>query len=145
MVQAPKNAILVFEDVDAAFNGREAEGADGVSFSGLLNAIDGVAAQEGRALFMTTNHIERLDPALIRPGRADMHQELGLVGAGAAEELFLRFFPGEEALAKRFRDRLGDGRFAPASLQGWLLANASDANAASEAQDLAPTIAVAAE
>jgi chaperone BCS1 len=33
----------------------------GVSFSGLLNAIDGVSAQEGRLFFMTTNHIELLD------------------------------------------------------------------------------------
>ena len=30
--------------------------------------LDGVAAGEERMLFMTTNHIERLDPALIRPG-----------------------------------------------------------------------------
>lgn len=35
----------------------------------LLNALDGVAAAEGRLLFMTTNYIERLDQALIRPGR----------------------------------------------------------------------------
>jgi chaperone BCS1 len=39
-----------------------------VTFSGLLNALDGVGAVEGRILFMTTNHMERLDPALIRPG-----------------------------------------------------------------------------
>lgn len=44
----------------------------GVTFSGLLNAIDGVASQEGRLFFMTTNHIEKLDPALIRPGRCDV-------------------------------------------------------------------------
>jgi hypothetical protein len=31
-----------------------------VTFSGLLNAIDGAAAQEGRMLFMTTNHIEKV-------------------------------------------------------------------------------------
>ena len=41
----------------------------GVSFSGLLNALDGVAAGEERVVFMTTNFIDRLDPALIRPGR----------------------------------------------------------------------------
>ena len=38
----------------------------GVTFSGLLNALDGVAATEGRVTFMTTNHLNRLDPALIR-------------------------------------------------------------------------------
>lgn len=45
-----------------------------MTFSGLLNVLDGVAASEDRLVFMTTNHIERLDPALIRPGRVDYVQ-----------------------------------------------------------------------
>ena len=45
------------------------------SFGGLLNALDGVTAQEGRMVFFTTNHYERLDEALIRPGRMDRHFE----------------------------------------------------------------------
>ena len=40
-------------------------------FSGLLNAIDGVISSDGTILFMTTNHLEKLDPALVRPGRCD--------------------------------------------------------------------------
>ena len=44
-----------------------------VTFSGLLNALDGVRSQEGRILMMTTNHREKRDPALLRPGRADVH------------------------------------------------------------------------
>ncbi|OJD10334.1 hypothetical protein AJ78_08614 [Emergomyces pasteurianus Ep9510] len=42
-----------------------------VSLFALLNALDGVSSQEGRLLIMTTNHIERLDDALIRPERVD--------------------------------------------------------------------------
>ncbi len=67
-------ALLLLEDVDAAFT-ESRTAADGaaapgrLTFSGLLNALDGVAAQEGRLVFMTTNHIERLNEALIRPGR----------------------------------------------------------------------------
>ena len=52
--------------------GQQHEGRK-VSFSGLLNALDGVRSQEGRIVFMSTNHIEKLDPALLRPGRADLH------------------------------------------------------------------------
>lgn len=48
-----------------------------VTFSGLLNAIDGVACAEERILFMTTNFINRLDEALIRPGRVDIKQYFG--------------------------------------------------------------------
>jgi len=38
----------------------------------LLNALDGILETPGRILIMTSNHPERLDPALIRPGRIDM-------------------------------------------------------------------------
>ena len=120
--------------MDAVFAQRErGEKRSGVSFSGLLNAIDGVAAQEGRALVMTTNHKEKLDPALIRPGRADVHTELGFVGAATARRLFERFFPGERDLAETFEQRLGDQRHSPAPIQGWLLANSADPEAAAQA------------
>ena len=39
-----------------------------VSLSGLLNALDGIAATEGRMLFCTTNYLDRIDSALSRPG-----------------------------------------------------------------------------
>lgn len=44
-----------------------------LTFSQLLNFIDGVTAPEGRIIIMTTNHKEVLDPALIRPGRINMN------------------------------------------------------------------------
>jgi chaperone BCS1 len=50
-----------------------------ITFSGLLNAIDGVAAQEGRLLCLTTNHVDRLDPALIRPGASAIYCLLSTV------------------------------------------------------------------
>ena len=112
MMYAPEGSLIAIEDVDAVFTQREGVGkSSGVSFSGLLNAIDGVAAQEGRALIMTTNHKDKLDPALIRPGRADVHTELGLVGAATARRLFARFFPDEHKLALVFEQQLGNQRF----------------------------------
>ncbi len=137
MATAPRGAILAIEDIDAAFRQRrKGEAASGVTFSGLLNAIDGVAAQEGRALVMTTNHPERLDPALVRPGRADVHVELGLIGSETAARLFARFFPDRPDLAPRFAEALGHARITPAALQGWLLAHAEDAGAAARAEGL---------
>ena len=76
---APQNSIILMEDIDGIFVERESvlrdkgEGERSVSFSGLINALDGVRSQEGRILFMTTNHREKLDPALMRPGRVDYH------------------------------------------------------------------------
>jgi chaperone BCS1 len=64
-----------------------------VTFSGLLNALDGVRSQEGRILMMTTNHREKLDPALLRPGRADVHVELNYASVKQMKGLFKKFFP----------------------------------------------------
>lgn len=92
---AGAKSILLLEDVDAAFVERSAAAGAATSrltFSGLLNAIDGVAAQEGRLLFMTTNHIDRLSKALIRPGRVDVRCYLGPATQQQAVNLFVAFY-----------------------------------------------------
>lgn len=63
-----------------------------LSLSGLLNSLDGVSAPEGRLLFATTNHLERLDPALTRPGRMDVWVEFKNASKWQAELLFHNFF-----------------------------------------------------
>ena len=97
------NSLILLEDIDAIFQGREAVNkkdnngrhrkCSGPSFSGLLNALDGVRSQEGRILIMTTNHKEKLDAALLRPGRADRHFELGNAKRCQLIGLFKRMFP----------------------------------------------------
>ena len=64
----------------------------GISLSGLLNAIDGVASHEGRVLVMTTNFPEKLDDALIRPGRIDMTVNFTLATRSQICELFTRMY-----------------------------------------------------
>ena len=63
-----------------------------LTFSGFLNAIDGVRSQEGRIIIMTTNYKERLDPALLRPGRTDEAFEIKLASKFQIEKLCERFF-----------------------------------------------------
>ncbi|WWC63632.1 uncharacterized protein I303_106237 [Kwoniella dejecticola CBS 10117] len=63
-----------------------------VTLSGLLNAIDGLAASEGRILFCTTNHVRRIDPALSRPGRCDVWVEFTYATREQAFELFKYFY-----------------------------------------------------
>ncbi len=60
----------------------------GISLSALLNIIDGVASAEGRLLVMTTNHIERLDKALRRPGRVDVTIGFGFADTPTIRGLF---------------------------------------------------------
>ncbi|KAG4070951.1 hypothetical protein HA402_001388 [Bradysia odoriphaga] len=116
-----KNAILLFEDVDAVFvprvqdeaNSGEVNGLSGklkyrepkgsLSFSGLLNAIDGVASEEDYIVFMTTNQIEKLDSALIRPGRIDMRQLIDYPDEHQIVAFFRRFYPDcGESVAETF-------------------------------------------
>ncbi len=126
----PVNSLVLMEDIDCAFIERK-EGEDKrskITFSGLLNAIDGVAAGEGRILMATTNHLELLDPALIRPGRIDRKLYIGYARREQAKRLFQRFFPNEdEKLADYFADSIPEERLTMSTLQMHLLRYASDA------------------
>ncbi|MEN8197032.1 MAG: AAA family ATPase, partial [Pseudomonadota bacterium] len=129
--EVPQDAILLVEDIDAIriaksrTGGQDkkdtSQGGGFTTLSGLLNAIDGVAAPEGRLLVMTSNHPEHLDPALIRPGRIDLHEWFDLLGPDEIRRMFLRFHPGREADAVRFAQSIGRP-ISPAELQCILLA-----------------------
>lgn len=78
-----------------------------LSLSGLLNILDGVASQEGRLLIMTTNHIEKLDKALIRPGRVDKQVRFGLSDRGMTAAIFRAIYApleGDDVAASSDRD-----------------------------------------
>merc|ERR1711936_1319970 len=64
-----------------------------LKLSDLLEALDGVLEMNGRMLIMTTNHLEKLDPALIRPGRVNLSLEFKRCNKQAIEEFFETFFP----------------------------------------------------
>jgi chaperone BCS1 len=101
-----------FDDDDEEFDGRKSrrpktfgpmKAYDNVTLSGVLNAIDGVIATEGRILIMTTNHIERLDPALIRSGRVDVQFEITPLLPQAVCDMFNVFYPDNKDLTPRIR------------------------------------------
>ena len=120
--KAPPRSMILIEDIDAFFHARDKQDQRiEVSFSGLLNALDGVAAQEGRIVILTTNHFERLDPALIRPGRIDLALEIGNAGREQLRTLFLRFHPGEGAIAEELAAAYAPGSLSPARIQQVLL------------------------
>jgi mitochondrial chaperone BCS1 len=125
----PVNSIVLMEDIDCAFADRKGteDKKSKVTFSGLLNAIDGVAAGEGRILFATTNHIERLDPALIRPGRIDRKFMIGYATRSQAARLFARFFPStDREFAETFAEQIPEGAVTMSALQTHLLMYAHD-------------------
>jgi len=109
--QVPANSVLLFEDIDCTKSSKARAAADasnrpaprnekenaatqnGVTLSGLLNVLDGFYAPANVLFVMTTNHIEVLDEALLRPGRIDYKLYLGKASNRQKMELYRRFFP----------------------------------------------------
>jgi mitochondrial chaperone BCS1 len=120
--QVPGNSVLLFEDIDCAKSGKAREPASSntnngthtqiekgtaavnvVTLSGLLNVLDGFYAPSNVPFVMTTNHIEVLDGALLRPGRIDYKLFLGNAAHAQKIELYRRFFPeASEGKAREF-------------------------------------------
>lgn len=161
----PPRCLVLLEDIDAIGLKRRvaATAADGeddsssssderelrhhgrheLTLSGLLNVLDGVASQEGRIVLMTSNFADKLDPALVRPGRVDKKIFLGNISPRSAELMFRRMYaPGFDTpvaalagedekeglrkLALAFAAAIPDNTFTPAQLQGFLLSYRSD-------------------
>ena len=122
MNDVPENSVILFEDIDCMRTGhrrsepepasdrqaadrdkRDGSGQTGVTLSGLLNVLDGFHAPENVVFVMTTNHMEMLDPALLRPGRIDYRLFLGDATDSQRVELYRRFFPeATESEAREF-------------------------------------------
>ncbi|GAM88048.1 hypothetical protein ANO11243_060770 [Dothideomycetidae sp. 11243] len=148
LLNVPPRTIVLLEDADAAFANRRQREDDGyagssVTFSGLLNALDGVASAEERVIFMTTNHIERLDDALVRPGRIDMMVHLGNATTWQFARMWDRFYALQDpdlAMKKIFVDnatRLGlADNISTAGLQMLFLNNKDDPYGAIRALDV---------
>jgi chaperone BCS1 len=138
--QVPASSVLLFEDIDCAKSGKAREAAsscennaaqpqnekanvstNGVTLSGLLNVLDGFYAPANVLFVMTTNHIDVLDQALLRPGRIDYKLFLGAASLLQKIELYRRFFPQATDLEAR---QFVESHFAEtmAEFQGLLLA-----------------------
>jgi chaperone BCS1 len=116
--------VILFEDIDCMKSGNRrpdsnewmgnqppsiaTEKADpamgfAVTLSGLLNVLDGFLAPENVVYVMTTNRVEALDPALLRPGRIDYRLFMGEASESQRIELYCRFFPeATETEAREF-------------------------------------------
>jgi mitochondrial chaperone BCS1 len=140
--QVPANSVLLFEDMDCMRGSQSrdaldlgagksgmpsgtkenASAANVVTLSGLLNVLDGFHAPSGVMFVMTTNHVEKLDPALLRPGRIDYKLFLGKASDQQKVELYRRFF--RDASEQEARDFIDASRSSEtmAEFQGLLLA-----------------------
>lgn len=137
----PGNSVILFEDIDCmrvggrkpepdswkgnapSGGGEKNDSTDrfGVTLSGLLNVLDGFHAPENVLFLMTTNRIEALDPALLRPGRIDYRLYLGNATPEQKMELYGRFFPEASLVEAELFVASGSDSQTMAEFQGSLL------------------------
>ena len=129
-----KGALILIEDIDAlpAIHQRsEVDEKDddddededkkgiGISLSGLLNAIDGIATPQDCIIVMTTNHPEKIDKAVMRKGRVDIDEKLLPLEGYLIERMYI-MFTGNGENARRLTHDLCEPVPA-AELQGLLM------------------------
>ncbi|CAK9151695.1 unnamed protein product [Ilex paraguariensis] len=130
-------SILVIEDIDCSIKlqNRESEDEDEdeneskypenkVTLSGILNFIDGLWSCCGseRLIIFTTNHKDRLDPALLRPGRMDMHIHMSYCTFSSFKQLALNYLGlCNHELFKQIEEILGEAKVTPAEVAGELM------------------------
>ncbi len=128
----PTGSIMVLEDIDALFTERVTNDSANhslVSFSAILNTLDGLSRKNKMISVMTTNFKDRLDEALIRPGRIDLILEFPLANESQIKEMFVSYFGEEpealEVLVKIYR-KTRSQKTSTAALQKYFFEHRSD-------------------
>jgi SpoVK/Ycf46/Vps4 family AAA+-type ATPase len=105
----------------AGISGYREDKSDKLNLSGMLNVLDGVVDCPNRIVVMTSNHPEKLDPALIRPGRVNLKLYLGFIELPEACEMIALYF-GQKPNASQHSSLAatwssGNRRYTPAQLE----------------------------
>lgn len=137
LLATANRSILVVEDIDCNIDLKDRsstkeeedsyrEEESKVTLSGLLNFVDGLWSSCGdeRIIIFTTNHIEKLDPALLRPGRMDVHIHMSYC-TPSGFKLLARNYLGilDHPLFKKIEDLLAIAKVTPAEIAEQLLKN----------------------
>ncbi|KAJ5981996.1 mitochondrial chaperone bcs1 [Penicillium sp. IBT 35674x] len=169
----PAHCVVLLEDIDAVISAhsRESEAAHSneqsplgdeekrVNLSGLLKELDGISSQADGILIMTTNHADKLDPALVRPGRIDKRVNFALGDRDVVSQIYCLVFqsPSATGAAAQSREKdtdvlqtqavqfaylVPEGVFSPAEILSFLLPHRYNPNAAQQGvQRIHPDIA----
>lgn len=94
----PSNSILVLEDIDGVFIDRQKDynNKSMISFSAVLNTLDGMGRKHKLITFMTTNYKEQLDPVILRPGRIDYKLEFTYATTYQISQMYDFFIENQE-------------------------------------------------
>ena len=134
----PENTFLVLEDIDALFVERKAGDSHKsmVSFSGILNTLDGLARRNKQITFLTTNYVSKLDSALIRPGRIDKIITFSHATIDQVRKFYIKFFPKQKDNWNLFKKKYKSLKTTPALLQSFFFKHLGSDNIVDKIDDL---------
>lgn len=115
----PENCFLILEDVDSVFNAPDL-------FTTLVNILDGINIHEGMVVLITTNYRNKLEPALVRPGRVDFIIPFDYVKEPEIRTILAKFVPKRTTEFNAIVQTIKDYKFTVATLQKFLFEHRHD-------------------
>jgi len=95
-----------------------------ITLDDILNLWDGIRETPGRILIITSNHYDKLDPALIRPGRIDISHELGNASHSTISEMYFHYF--KTTIDKTALKKVKEYLYSPADLTNIYISNRNE-------------------
>jgi chaperone BCS1 len=93
---------------------------DPITLDDILNLWDGIRETPGRILILSSNHYEKLDPALKRPGRIDIALELANASRNVIGKIY-RHLTGE-SIDPVMLEQIPDRKYSPAEIMNFYMA-----------------------
>ena len=119
IIKIPRNSILVLEDIDSIF-GKDTN----ITFSTILNTLDGIACKDKLLTFMTTNHKNKLEKSLLRPGRIDYILEFNYAKKNEILNMFYSYYEKSSDF-NDFYENIKGKKITTAALQKFFFENPS--------------------
>jgi len=88
------------QNLQSCWGKKEEIDEDPITLDDILNLWDGIEENTGRILVISSNHYDKLDPALVRPGRIDLSIEMKKVSHTVLCQLYRHFYEEEPDMEK---------------------------------------------
>jgi hypothetical protein len=97
---------------------------DELNLSCLLNIFDGILETPGRIIILTSNYPERIDKALLRPGRIDLNIELKKASISILHDMLSSFYDVDKSIInEKLENKVSDYTISPAEIMNICLKN----------------------
>lgn len=117
----PNDCIIALEDIDSLYHSRDKSRDNIVSFSCILNFLDGIYSKDDLVTIITTNHLQKLDKALIRPMRIEKIIHFTYCSKYQYDIIFEKFFEDKKELSQKVWKMIKNKKFTTSMLQNWFI------------------------